>query len=113
MRSNIQHLVVTTSDCIALGGHFYSSVAYHDTLKGMIAEHFLGGIITNASHTMSPLILCQAMVALTAAVTGDEAVDPRNKKALVGHGGDCNLLNILRFEFLAKVLFFRETAFIF
>ena len=113
MRSFVPHFVVTTSDCLAIGGHFYSSVAYYDTLKSLIAEHFVGKNTTNASHTMSPLILCQAMVSLAAAVTGDEAMDPKKKRVLIGDQlKDCKSLSILRYEYKTKVIFHRETAII-
>lgn len=57
MRPCTKHFVVTTKDCIAVGGHFYSALAFNDTMMAMIVEHFAGDVVTNNQHSKSPLIL--------------------------------------------------------
>ena len=63
--------MLTTAHAIALGGHFYSSLAYSATLRALVAEHFLGSVLTNESHTLSPLLLFKAMASLAAEVVGN------------------------------------------
>lgn len=51
------HFVISMSDCLAMGAHFYSAVCYSDTLRGLTVEHFAGKLVTNTEHTTTPLFL--------------------------------------------------------
>lgn len=62
MRPYTVHTVITTDSCIAVGGHFFSNFCYDLSFKGLIAEHFLGGAITNASHVQSAVLLFRVII---------------------------------------------------
>ena len=57
MRPNTIHYVISTQDTIALGGHFYNKEDYTNTLFAMVAEHFVGNLVTNTTHQNAPVIL--------------------------------------------------------
>lgn len=61
MRPGVPHFVVTTSDCLAIGGHFYCQSTFRATSHAVIWEHALGASITNAEHDTSPLILMKTL----------------------------------------------------
>lgn len=57
MRPGQPHFVVTLNDCLAVGGHFYSSTNYSGTLRSLVTEHYVGRLVTNTEHTTSPIVL--------------------------------------------------------
>ena len=59
MKPYTVHYVVTTEDCLAIGGHFYSSHMYTWMLSAMVVEHYIGNLVTNTSHLHMPIILYQ------------------------------------------------------
>ena len=56
------HIVLTTDNSITVGGHFYSYLTFDRTLKALLAEHFAGNSLTNASHGQAAVILFRALV---------------------------------------------------
>ncbi|THH02972.1 hypothetical protein EW145_g6644 [Phellinidium pouzarii] len=64
MHPRTAHAVLTDSDCIALGGHFYCNLHFHSTLQQITFEHFHGCIITNTEHTRSPLLIMKYVCAI-------------------------------------------------
>lgn len=61
MRPGTPHFVVTTEDCLAVGGHFYCRSTYSATLDALACIHFLGNVLTNTSHDTAPVILFKSM----------------------------------------------------
>ncbi|TDL15222.1 hypothetical protein BD410DRAFT_809112 [Rickenella mellea] len=59
MRPGTPHFVVTTKDCLAVGGHFYSAVCFSRSLRAITLEHFFGTMITNTEHPKAPIVLCK------------------------------------------------------
>ena len=57
MRPNTVHAVITTKDCLAIGGHFYNRNTFDRTLDAAVIEHFFGNTITNTQHPNSFIIL--------------------------------------------------------
>ncbi|KAH8108505.1 hypothetical protein DFH11DRAFT_1820838 [Phellopilus nigrolimitatus] len=56
------HSVITLEDCFAVGGHFYFTGLFGQTLRAMVIEHYHGKWITNTEHTRMPLLLLKALV---------------------------------------------------
>lgn len=63
MQANVSHAVISTSDCITLGAHFYSNTQFSRVLYAITNEHYFGLIITNTEHTKSPILLMKAVAA--------------------------------------------------
>lgn len=61
MRPGQPHFVVSLNDCLAVGGHFYTSTNYESTLRGLITERFAGRMVTNTEHTTCPIVLFKLM----------------------------------------------------
>lgn len=57
MQPGTLHYVLTTSDCLAVGGHFFCGTLFHQTLRSLVTEHHLGFEITNTEHRTSVLVL--------------------------------------------------------
>jgi len=57
MRPGTPHFVVTLEDCLAVGGHFFSMCTMQRTLRSLLAEHYLGNVLTNTMLETAPLIL--------------------------------------------------------
>jgi hypothetical protein len=57
MRPDTHHVVLTTKDSLAVGGHFFCSNTFGYTLRGIIKDHFFGTSWTNAEHAESGLVL--------------------------------------------------------
>ena len=66
MMPGTPHAVLTLEDSLAEGGHFYSGLQYKRTLYSILAEHFCGKYITNASHPRAPLLLFKTLMGLVA-----------------------------------------------
>lgn len=54
MPPGMPYIVLTSEDCLTVGGHFYSVGTLHRTLGGLVLEYYLGPLISDASH--SPVI---------------------------------------------------------
>ncbi|KAH8109342.1 hypothetical protein DFH11DRAFT_1813003 [Phellopilus nigrolimitatus] len=61
MRPGTVHSVITLDDCFAVGGHFYHSGLFIETLNAMIIEHYRGKWVTNTEHTRMPMLLLKAL----------------------------------------------------
>lgn len=57
MRPGTVHHVVTSKNCIAVGGHFFSSLMFSRTLDAVVVEHFAAEFITNTDHTEVHIVL--------------------------------------------------------
>lgn len=57
MRPGTPHFVVTTEDCLTIGGHFYSRQNFDTSLYAMVLENRFGQGITNTDHITAPIIL--------------------------------------------------------
>lgn len=51
MQPGTIHFVISTENCLAIGGHFYSPVTLDRTLMSMVFERYVGPSITNTTHT--------------------------------------------------------------
>ena len=57
MPPGVLHIVVSATDCVAEGGHFYLSNAFHTTMQTRRFENKFGHFNTNTEHIGSELIL--------------------------------------------------------
>jgi hypothetical protein len=57
MPPNTPHFVITISDAICVGGHFYSSSGIKDTNVALFQAFTSGGHITNTAHAASRVLL--------------------------------------------------------
>ncbi|KIJ89951.1 hypothetical protein K443DRAFT_126615 [Laccaria amethystina LaAM-08-1] len=57
MPPNTPHFVITISDAICVGGHFYSSSGIRDTNVALFQAFTSGGHITNTAHAASRVLL--------------------------------------------------------
>jgi hypothetical protein len=57
MRPGTRHYVVTTENCLAIGGHFYNRDNFSRTAIGIIHQHFLGVSLNNTEHSRATVIL--------------------------------------------------------
>lgn len=51
MHGNTPHIVISIEDCLAVGGHFYSSKSFASTLCGLVVIHYFGRMTTNDDHS--------------------------------------------------------------
>jgi hypothetical protein len=51
------HFVITTDDCLAVGGHFYNYEGVFDTMRAIVVEHYFGDAWTNTDHPSAYIIL--------------------------------------------------------
>lgn len=72
MRPGIIHFVVTLEDCLAVGGHFYSSLCYRDSLRAAVLEHYFGDSITNTEHPRCGVAFFKAVCGYTSTWTSTE-----------------------------------------
>lgn len=54
MNPGSPHVVLTTEDCLAVGGHYYGLRSIEKTVHMLVQEHFIGSYITNTSHGKAP-----------------------------------------------------------
>ena len=66
MMAGTPHAVLTLEDSLTEGGHFFSGLQYKRTLYSILAEHFCGKYITNASQHRAPLLLFKTLMGLVA-----------------------------------------------
>lgn len=57
MEPGVGHIVLSTENSLAVGGHFFNSANFLGTLKTVGIEHFIGRSVTNNDHSHSPLML--------------------------------------------------------
>jgi hypothetical protein len=58
MKPGTNHYVVTTEDCLAVGGHFYNQENFGHIALGIIHQHFLGVVtLNNTEHSEGAVIL--------------------------------------------------------
>lgn len=57
MRPTTVHHVLSLTDCLAAGGHFYFTPLFPLTLNGYILDHYCGNLVTNTEHIQSGLEL--------------------------------------------------------
>ena len=82
------HIVITTSNCVAYGAHFYNLNVLHCTFAAMVAEHFVGRNAANTEHMRAPLLLFKGLDAILEEHTtfyGDEGW-PASCQSLSTHG---------------------------
>ena len=61
MRPGTPHLVLTFEDCLAVGGHFYSTATYELSLKSIMHEFYAGTVITNTHLPTAPIYLLKTL----------------------------------------------------
>ena len=64
MHPGTPHIVITTSNCVAYGAHFYNLNVLHCTFAAMVAEHFVGRNAANTEHMRAPLLLFKGLDAI-------------------------------------------------
>jgi hypothetical protein len=57
MPPNTLHVVLSTTDCAAEGGHFYLEEGYYQTMIARRNEHLYGHENTNTQHVGAEMIL--------------------------------------------------------
>ena len=57
MPAGTPHFVITTADCFAVGGHFYTISCMLATLEALINEHFMGTDWTNDEYPTAMIYL--------------------------------------------------------
>ena len=86
MKAGTPHIVLTSKEALALGGHFYSSLHFKRTLFGMVFEHFCGDYVTNTEHTRSPLLLLKTLTSLLIEL---DLEDSKRSSKLIDFGFSC------------------------
>jgi len=56
------HTVVTTVDCVAIGGHFYSGHQMMQTMVARFVEHYHGSYVTNVEYHSAELMLHRMLI---------------------------------------------------
>lgn len=57
LQSGARHMVLTSEDAFAIGGHFYNHGTFYNTMQSLVYEHYFGPWITNSGHLTSGVIL--------------------------------------------------------
>ncbi|KLO05144.1 hypothetical protein SCHPADRAFT_947151 [Schizopora paradoxa] len=60
MHPGVPHFVISLNDCLAVGGHFFSSALFSKSLRAIVVEHYFGKDITNTEHLSSGLAFFKA-----------------------------------------------------
>jgi hypothetical protein len=62
MPPGVPHWVVSTSNAICVGRHFYASSTIRFSVVGIVHAFFLGGALTNEDHLQTRTLLYQLLV---------------------------------------------------
>lgn len=62
MPPGVLHWVLTTSNAICVGRHFYSSSTIRASIVAIVRGFFLGGSFTNEDHVETRTLLYQLLV---------------------------------------------------
>lgn len=61
MHSGTYHFVISTSNCLAAGGHFFFPPHLHKVLRAMAKEHFMGDLTTNTAHSSCGILFTKML----------------------------------------------------
>lgn len=84
MQPGTVHFVISTEDCLAIGGHFYSPGTLDRTLMCMVFERYTAPNITNTAHTKCGALfmrmLCYLHVAIGSGTEEDAVWFPNDRE---------------------------------
>jgi len=61
MQPGTPHFVISTEDCLAVGGHFYSAPTLDKTMMAMVFEHYVGHLTTNTAHSKCGIVFIRML----------------------------------------------------
>ena len=67
MQPGTAHFVISTEDCLAVGGHFYSPGTLDRTMMCMVFERYVAQNITNTAHTKCGALFIRKLCYLNSA----------------------------------------------
>lgn len=65
MRPGTPHFVISSEDCLAIGGHFYSWKTLDKTMMAMVFERYVGTLTTNTAHSKCGIVFIRMLSYLT------------------------------------------------